>query len=187
MTNTIPVSMSWTAPQFNDREFQKERASLTPERAYEMDCERRGVNAIPRETPQMRQRGLAQFLEALQTIEDVDKQDYMRALEISPEVVRKESDPLLFLRCEDYDAMAAAVRMTKYWKTRCKIFGERAFLPMTQSDGALTDDDVEVLRRGALQLLPPDAMGRQVVYLRRNVVGPSTRNRPALVSVENGH
>ena len=34
---------------------------------------------------------------------DRDKRDYLEAKKICPQVVQKESDPIYFLRCEDYN------------------------------------------------------------------------------------
>jgi hypothetical protein len=182
-TNYHPASFSFTAPQFSVDQLQCENASLSKDATYTLTCEKHGYNPILRETPEMRQRGLAQFEEALQGVSD--KREYLRAVELAPELVRTESDPLRFLRCDNYDAWAAALRLTMYWKMRCKLFGDRAFLPMTQTgEGALTNQDVERLREGAMRLVDPDKMGRAVIYIRRAAVTRTTQDGPIMVSTK---
>jgi hypothetical protein len=44
-------------------------------------------------------------------------------------------------------------------------------------------EGVEDLRRGPLQLLVPDDMGRQVVYFRRAALDQTTRRGPVLVCI----
>jgi hypothetical protein len=84
-------------------------------------------------------------------------------LERAPQLVESESDAAGFLRCEKYDAWAAALRLVKYWEARKKIFGpDRAFLPMTMA-GAMAED-MEHLRKGFLLILPDDDHGRAVAY-----------------------
>jgi hypothetical protein len=182
-TNYIPAAFSYTAPQFSVKQLECEKAFLSKDESYAIACETHGWNPILRETPEMRQRGLAQFEEALQGVSD--KREYLRAVELAPELVRIESDPLRFLRCENYDAWAAALRLTKYWKMRCKLFGDTAFLPMTQTgEGAWTNQDVERLREGAMRLVDPDKMGRAVIYLRRAAATRAPQDGPMVVSTK---
>ena len=75
--------------------------------------------------------------------------EYHRALEVIPEIVRKESRIEDFLRITKNNPQQAATRLAKYWKTRKEIFGERWLLPMTQSgSGALSQEDINILRSG---------------------------------------
>jgi hypothetical protein len=185
-TNYLPATLSYTSPQISLGQLEGEKASLSEDEGYTIACEKHGWNPILRETPEMRQRGLAQFEEALQGVSD--KREYLRAIELAPELVRTESDPLRFLRCENYDAWAAALRLTKYWKMRCKIFGDRAFLPMTQTgEGAMTNQDVERLREGAMRLVDPDKMGRAVIYMRRAAIIRTIQDMPIAVSTKTMH
>jgi hypothetical protein len=185
-TSYLPAAFSFTAPQFSLEQLECEKASLSKDETYSIAYEKHGFNPILRETSEMRQRGLVQLEEALQCISD--KREYLRAFELAPELVRTESDPLRFLRCENYDAWAAALRLTKYWKMRCKIFGDRAFLPMTQTgEGALTNQDVERLREGAMRLMDPDKMGRAVIYFRRAAMIRAPQDMPIVVSTKTFH
>ena len=60
------------------------------------------------------------------------RREYDTALEVFPQLVRKETKILDFLRTVDYDAPKAAMRLVMYWKLRKSMFKERWLLPMTQ-------------------------------------------------------
>ena len=53
-----------------------------------------------------------------------EKCHYVQAQSTCPQVVDKESNPLYFLRCENYDIQAASKRLIDYWKLRVKVFGK---------------------------------------------------------------
>jgi hypothetical protein len=102
--------------------------------------------------------------EALATIEDCEKEDYLRALEVAPKLVLLESDPTRFLRFTNFNAAAAARKLVLYWKRRREVFGDRAFLPLSLTgNGALSTDDIESIKTGSLVFLPNDADGRTVM------------------------
>jgi hypothetical protein len=67
---------------------------------------------------------------ALVMIVDSEKEDYAKALEVAPELVSTESDPMRFLRYTNFNVAAAAQRLVLYWKRRCELFGDRAFRPL---------------------------------------------------------
>jgi hypothetical protein len=55
--------------------------------------------------------------------------------------------------------------LANYWKKRKEIFKERAFLPINlSSNGALTTEDVRILKTGAGVYIPRDTKGRTVMY-----------------------
>jgi len=58
--------------------------------------------------------------------------EYVKAVELAPELVHSESSAWDFIRFEQYDLERAARRRAKYWKLRKYIFEERWLLPMTQ-------------------------------------------------------
>jgi len=71
-------------------------------------------------------------------------------------ILEDEAHPIKFLRRENFSVWSAASRLCQYWKERVAIFGERAFLPMTATGhGALTPEDVRILRSDAILLVPP--------------------------------
>lgn len=98
-------------------------------------------------------------------LEKQDTQDYMEAREIIPEIFKQESKMADFLKFEDYNPLRAATRLAKYWKTRKFIFAERWLLPMVQTGwGALTPEQVEILRTGYSMLLRSSKMGYVSVF-----------------------
>uniref|UniRef100_A0A7S3L9W3 BZIP domain-containing protein n=1 Tax=Amphora coffeiformis TaxID=265554 RepID=A0A7S3L9W3_9STRA len=77
------------------------------------------------------------------------RREYDTALEVFPQLVRKETKIMDFLRTVDYDVPKAAMRLVMYWKLRKAMFKERWLLPMTQTGtGALSMDEIETLRSG---------------------------------------
>ena len=99
-------------------------------------------------------KGLALSLEkqvelAMSSIGSELTQEYFRALEVTPKLVRKETRIADFLRAENHDPEHAAKRLARYWKTRKLLFGERWLLPMTMTGaGCLDANQIEILRSG---------------------------------------
>jgi hypothetical protein len=117
-------------------------------------------------TEEMLENGVVLLRQALQDIPDTEKAAYLEALEIAPLLVERESNPVAFLRCEKYDAWAAARRLVEYWDVRKKTFGaERAFLPMTQA-GAMAED-MEYVEKALFVMLPDDDHDRAVFHWDR--------------------
>jgi hypothetical protein len=121
------------------------------------------------EGPLLRRKGLDEIKDALECIPSQERKCYIEAIGRVPYLVATESNPIFFLRCEKFNSTAAAVRLIKYWDVRCEIFGDRAFLPMVQTGtGALSRDDMVVLKTGSVVVLPNHESGRVVVYLDRS-------------------
>ena len=119
---------------------------------------------ITMETQRLRDGAMVQLSIAMSALPDLEKADFLIAQRVCPQVVATESDPLRFLRFTNFDPWAAALRLAKYWKMRREIFGNQAFLPMTLTgDGALSEEDITVIRAGSLVLLPYDNEGRSVL------------------------
>lgn len=158
-------AFSVTAPTFSDFERQVEKDGLSMEEKQELERDLHGTDDEPLliETPSLLENARAMMEEALALLED--KQDYMDALAAVPNLVAVESNPILFLRCENYDAWKAAQRCADYWKVRKNTFGGKAYLPMTLN-GAMSHL-VDQLAQGVVCQLPPDARDRPVVYWDR--------------------
>lgn len=63
-----------------------------------------------------------------------------------------------------------------------KIFGDRAYLPVVQTgNGALTAEEVELMRRGPVMVLPKDASQRTVMYVFKSCLDEYPRGRQQLV------
>jgi hypothetical protein len=156
------MSGFFTAPIVTPEDEKAEREALTEDERHSIDKAVYGAEDEIAETDAMVEKAVLLLQEALHEIPDVEKQGYLEALERAPLLVERESDAIRFLRCEEYDAWAAARRLVAYWEVRKKFFGpERAFLPMTQT-GAMAEDMV-YLEKGFNTMLPDDDHGRPVV------------------------
>jgi len=102
-------------------------------------------------------RARSQFVSAMELLSHTETATYKEAMQKVPTLVELESSPIRFLRFENYNPFAAAKRLAAYWRHRKALFGERAFLPMTQTgEGALSQEDVKVLNTGYVVVLPSD-------------------------------
>jgi hypothetical protein len=116
------------------------------------------------ESTSTQETGLRQLQEAIDMMEGSLKAAYLEALCECPHLVVHEIPALWFLQYDHYDAWAAARRLALYWERRRAIFGDRAFLPMSQTGGGTLDTaDLESLSTGYLALLPEDDRGRAVL------------------------
>jgi hypothetical protein len=116
--------------------------------------------------PSLQRQALTLLDESLATIEDYEKEDYLKALEDAPRLVVTESDPTRFLWYTNFNAAAAARKLVLYWKRRREVFGDRAFLPLTLTgNGALSNEDIESIKTGWVVCLTNDADGRTVACL----------------------
>jgi hypothetical protein len=88
-----------------------------------------------------------------------DKAAYEEAKEKALDLIKNESNPSLYLSFNKNDVRKAATQLAKYWYWRKEIFKERAYLPLNQTGkGALSEEDLEVWKVGALSLLPNGAI-----------------------------
>jgi len=133
------------------------------------------------ETASVQLEGIRRLEEAMDLLSEEEKSGYVAATRCVPYLVQTESDPLKFLKCEAYNAWAAAHRLAYYWKKRLEIFGDRAFLPLTLSgNGALNEEDVASFYAGYMSFLPNDYQGRTVLCYdpqKRNVQSIGERLR----------
>lgn len=75
---------------------------------------------------------------------------------------------------------AAARRLASYWRLRKEIFGpDKAFLPMDDlsGHGALSKQEVKLLKSGSVLHLPKDTQGRTVLYSDRSKRNPAYTNQ----------
>lgn len=66
-----------------------------------------------------------QVEEALQMADSKLTQEYFRAKEVVPSLVRNETRIQDFLSVENNDPVKAAERLARHWKTRKLLFGDR--------------------------------------------------------------
>jgi hypothetical protein len=103
-----------------------------------------------------------------------EKQAFVAVAAKAPHLIMRETNPIDFLRFENFNAWDAAYRLAKYWEWKKRLFGsDRMFLPIKNVDGngALTSEDIEQLRTGYCSILPRDNYGNSVVAFDRSRYG----------------
>jgi len=116
---------------------------------------------------------LTHLKEALDVIPLDAKKDYVEAVRCAPQLVQTESQPLKFLRCEDFNPWQAARKLVLYWEYRRWLFKDRWLLPLIDDmdkartqDSALTEKDIHLLNAGWLAFVYaqcPEKYGRFVI------------------------
>lgn len=124
----------------------------------------RSIDEPPRED------ALRDLYSALEMLPAEQTSALQQARKICPELVKTESDGMLFLRHEKFNYWKAAESLANYWKERRSLFGEdRAFLPLTQTGrGALTENDALSVQSGMFVMLPKTSTGQCVVLSDRS-------------------
>ena len=99
------MAFSFSAPVITEEDEQVERDNLTEEERQTVydDLHGSGVHRI-QETEDMRAQGLVEMEQHLTSVPQEKKRDYLEAMKRCPDLVEEESNPLLFLRTDDYDA-----------------------------------------------------------------------------------
>ena len=101
------MAFSSSAPSISLEEEQAERDSLTYEEKRALGRDLWGSKDADDnpfyETPAMRATCQAALRRALDLIPDTEKKEYLEALDRDSILVEQESDPMAFLRAEDYD------------------------------------------------------------------------------------
>lgn len=163
--STTMAAFSYTAPMFTKEQEDSERTTATEEEKEAASKDIYGDETIDETASMVSDAALALFMQEMEAIPDDEKKGYLLALERCPLIIEQESDPVRFLRTEDYDAQRAAIRLAKYWEARIDLFGEeRAFLRMTL-DGAMAADAHCFQELGdANHQLPRDERGRAVYF-----------------------
>lgn len=159
-------SISLTAPSFSPEQERHEREVLDLEVSAYITAELFGRDKpFLDEDAALVDEKLAEMETFIASMPDMSKADLLEARQQIPHLVRKETSPRMFLRCENYDSEKAASRMASHWKHRRQLFREKAFDPMTIC-GAMRDD-IEELERGFFTICPHDVHGRPVLFLNR--------------------
>jgi len=177
-------AFSITAPRFTAEQEEAERSSLSQEERDKVVNDLFGGNAhaLPSAEEHLPQL-VTHMSEELDKIDDAEKEGYLLALKQCPHLVAKESDPVRFLRCDDYQTEKAARRLVNYWNFRVELFGEeRAFLPMTIR-GAMADDMDGLQCAWTMCFIAPtrDQNGRAVLCCDRCMIDPKKFGRDRLL------
>lgn len=125
--------------------------------------------------------GAQEVLNAIEIIPEDKKTSFLKAMDRCPDVLEGECDLNRFLRCLDCDFWKAAESVVNYWELREELFGERAFLPLTQtSEGALSTEDVMALQTGSFALLRKTPSGEGVMFVDRTRFLPKSTTEAKL-------
>jgi hypothetical protein len=111
------AGISCTAPRWETKQDDLEKASLTEEEKIKIENEICGQRGILRETPTMVTRTCALMQDAVDLIPDEQKQSYIRALAQCPNLVQTESEPLRFLRCERFNVWVRNISPVALWRS----------------------------------------------------------------------
>jgi hypothetical protein len=100
---------SITAPVFTEEDERAERESMSPEELEEVRNDLHGINTFE-ETPEMVQNGPHELQLALEDIQEEEKEVYIEAKKLCPELVEREANYLMFLRSEYYNVWVSTVQ-----------------------------------------------------------------------------
>ena len=98
-------------------------------------------------------------------------------------MITKETDPIRFLKHEQWNIWAAAQRTVKYWEWKRTLFGDvrtfRSIKDLTGA-GALDEHEVALVRTGFIATMPLDEAGNVIGFMDRSLVG----NNPSFDSFD---
>ena len=92
-----------TAPAFTPIQEQEERDSLPPNERTYLAEELYGRDQFLKEDDDMITASIMAVQARIEEMDATEKADYVRAMEVVPELVQKETNVIMFLRCENYD------------------------------------------------------------------------------------
>jgi len=180
---TMPFS--YTAPTYSKEDQARDYADLSPEQKEDIINDAYGLNS--EETAALNEREITQqeldaFDEALENLPSEDNAEAAIAAKtvICPELVELETNPSLFLRCENGSPHRAAKRFAAYWDFRVELLGnERAFLPISLAEGGAYHEDEEMIRMMRESptyryILPDDIHGRSVLFIEADQQNEAT-------------
>ena len=102
--------ISITAPVFTEEDERAERESMSPEEWEEVRNDIHGINTF-KETPEMVQNGPYELQLALDDIHEEEKEVFLEATMLCPELVERESNYLMFLRAEYFNVWVSCRRI----------------------------------------------------------------------------
>lgn len=173
---------SFTAPQFSEEDEKAERLALTEKEKIEInhdifgsddehckdDCEQNHNKNDCNRDCEMITSLIQKVEEDIRNLPTNEILDYLHAIENVPDLVRTETNIILFLEYEEYNTLATAKRLVQYWKVRKEIFGNTlAYLPMKLNINGSMKDNINDFEKGLVQILPTDRNGRTVMFWDR--------------------
>jgi hypothetical protein len=110
-----------------------------------------------------------------------DKPAYEHAKYLNTEYVSDPAFRIMFLRSENFDPKKAAKKMISHFQIKRELFGSGDVLGREVRLSDLTEDDMESLESGFIQVLPTrDAAGRSIfclapMYSKHKTIGNLVR------------
>eukprot|EP00980_Cylindrotheca_fusiformis_P023831 scaffold11041_cov117-Cylindrotheca_fusiformis.AAC.4 len=126
-----------------------------------------GVSPALGEDPETLSTSLKEINELLTYMRDWKQARAFRLAESNaPEYARNDKLLLMFLRCENFNAKAAATRLISFFEHKLTLFGPVILCKETVGQSDLSAEDLDCVTAGYVQLLPRrDHVGRaQLVY-----------------------
>lgn len=117
-------------------------------------------------------KAVSDLIAAIELLPRAQKSSFFKAKRQCPNLIEVETNPTVFLKYDNFNYWKAAERLAAHWTLREQYFGERAFLPMTQTgNGALNKEDIVTLHTGSHVILPRTANGQNACFTdrRRNL------------------
>ena len=170
-TSSLSAASRWLPSWLNERPtftfdaWRAELESLSEEERTQVLAGRFGIqNHSVVETPELLAESFTQLEEALDEIPEQQKEAYETAVFVNPVDFTKDEFRLAFLRADEFNAVAAAHRLVKYFDRKVALFGvDDAFKPGI-SIMNMKEEDYPALIKGGLRLLPDyDLHGRALV------------------------
>ena len=101
-------AFSFTAPHVTPEQEREEEASLSDEMRRKIHNDLYGFEQVQHPNPKEGRPGTADeslvgLYEAIEMLPMQQKKEYMEALKQAPKLVQTESDPIMFLRCENFN------------------------------------------------------------------------------------
>lgn len=110
-------AFSFSAPRFTEEDEIRELAAMTDAEREEVRRDLYGTHTEIEETDQLREGALEQMQQYLDEIPQDEKQVYLEARQVCPELVSTESAPIRFLRSENYQPEVRAVNFLLFFDT----------------------------------------------------------------------
>lgn len=108
-------AFSFSAPRFTEEDEIRELAAMTDAEREEVRQDLYGTHTELEETDELRENSLEQMQQCLDGIPEGEKEVYLEACQVCPELVRTESAPIRFLRSENYQAEVRMMLSVFVW------------------------------------------------------------------------
>lgn len=115
---------------------------------------------------EMQTRALTHLQEAIELLPEQDRVALEQARHVCPDLVERESSPIVFLSCLELNAFTAAKRLAAYWRQRKEILGQDAFSPLAAKREGVSKNHSISEEDDFYQLPYLDSAGSRIFYYR---------------------